>query len=471
MAACRLIALHINKGKTIAQCLADRTDYSQNAEKTNGGEYISSYECDPETADQEFLLSKRQYLQMTGRTQEHDVIAYQIRQSFKPGEITPEEANEIGYELAMRFTKGKHAFLVATHIDKAHIHNHIIYNSTTLDCLHKFRDFRRSGLAVQRLSDMICLEHGKSVIKPRPYKERTKRTGYPRRPCHRDDIRLAIDRALLKKPKDFEELIRLLVEAGFEYKDGKQPSLRGKDSGRFLRFRSLGEGYTVEDLKAALAGKGRHPVKSGKPQNHRRTLDLPINIQEKLAAGKGAGYERWAKVYNLKAAAKAILFLQEKDIHTMEQLRKTTEDITHHSHELLDSVKQSEKRLTEIAILRKHIVNYAKTRETYIAYRKAGYSRKFYEAHREALTLHKAAKEAFDQLGIKKIPKVKELNAEYAKVLESKKKTYAEYRKVRAEMQDYQIALKVTEACVGEEAEKEMLQKEQEQGQAQSQER
>lgn len=471
MAACRLIALHINKGKTIAQCLADRTDYSQNAEKTNGGEYISSYECDPETADQEFLLSKRQYLQMTGRTQEHDVIAYQIRQSFKPGEITPEEANEIGYELAMRFTKGKHAFLVATHIDKAHIHNHIIYNSTTLDCLHKFRDFRRSGLAVQRLSDMICLEHGKSVIKPRPYKEREKRTDYPRRPCHRDDIRLAIDRALLKKPKDFEELIRLLVEAGFEYNDGKQPSLRDKDSGRFLRFRSLGEGYTVEDLKAALAGKGRHPVKRGKPQNHRRTLDLPINIQEKLAAGKGAGYERWAKVYNLKAAAKAILFLQEKDIHTMEQLRKKTEDITRHSHELLDSMKQSEKRLAEIAILRKYIVNYAKTRETYVAYRKAGYSRKFYETHREKLTLHKAAKEAFDQLGIKKIPKVKELNGEYAKVLESKKKTYTEYRKVRAEMQDYQIALKVAETCIGEEVAKEMIQKEQKHEQAQNQER
>ena len=227
----------------------------------------------------------------------------------------------------------------------------------------------------------------------------------------------------------------------------------------------------MEDLKAALAGKGRHPVKSGKPQNHRRTLDLPINIQEKLAAGKGAGYERWAKVYNLKAAAKAILFLQEKDIHTMEQLREKTEDITRHSHELLDSVKQSEKRLAEIAILRKHIVNYAKTRETYVAYRKAGYSRKFYEAHREELTLHKAAKEAFDQLEIKKIPKVKELNAEYAKVLENKKKTYAEYRKVRAEMQDYQIALKVAEACVGEEPEKEMVQKEQEHEQAQNQER
>ena len=471
MAATRLIALHINKGKTIAQCLADRTDYSQNAEKTKGGEYISSYECDPETADQEFLLSKRQYLQMTGRTQEHDVIAYQIRQSFKPGEVTPEEANEIGYELAMRFTKGKHAFLVATHIDKSHTHNHIIYNSTALDCLRKFRDFRHSGLAVQRLSDMICLEYGKSVIKPRPYKERAKRTDYPRRPCHRDDIRQAIDRALLKQPKDFKELIQLLVEAGFEYKDGKQPSLRGKDGGRFLRFRSLGEGYTAEDLKVVLSGKERHSGKSSKQQNLRSTLDLPINIQEKLAAGKGAGYERWAKVYNLKAAAKAILFLQGKDIHTMEQLREKTEDITRHSHELLDSVKQFENRLAEIAILRKHIVNYAKTRETYVAYRKAGYSRKFYEAHREALTLHKAAKEAFDQLEIKKIPKVKELNAEYAKVLESKKKTYAEYRKVRAEMKDYQIALKVAEACMGEETEKEMLRKDQTHQQAQSQER
>ena len=123
MAATRLIALHINKGKSVAQCLADRTDYSQNAEKTNDGEFISSYECDPKTADEEFLLSKRQYQHITGRQQKRDVIAYQIRQSFKPGEITPEEANQVGHELAMRFTKGKHAFIVATHIDRTHIHN------------------------------------------------------------------------------------------------------------------------------------------------------------------------------------------------------------------------------------------------------------------------------------------------------------------------------------------------------------
>ncbi len=141
MAATRLIALHVNKGKTVAQCLADRTNYSQNAAKTNDGEFISSYECDPKTADEEFLLSKRQYQHITGRQQKNNIIAYQIRQSFKLGEITPEEANQVGYETAMRWTKGKHAFIVATHIDKSHIHNHIIYNSTSLDATQKFKNF------------------------------------------------------------------------------------------------------------------------------------------------------------------------------------------------------------------------------------------------------------------------------------------------------------------------------------------
>ena len=164
MATTRLIALHINKGKTVAQCLADRTDYSENAAKTEDGKYISAYACDAKTCDEEFLLSKRQYEHITGRTQAHDVIAYQIRQSFKPGEITPEEANKVGYETAMRFTKGKHAFIVATHVDRAHIHNHIIFNSTTLDSTRKFRDFRLSGLALARLSDIVCLEHRLSVI-------------------------------------------------------------------------------------------------------------------------------------------------------------------------------------------------------------------------------------------------------------------------------------------------------------------
>ena len=133
LATTRIIPMHINKGKTLAQCLSDRMGYGENPEKTNGGEYITSYECDPQTADSEFLLSKKRYLTLTGRTQDNDVIAYQIRQSFKPGEITPKEANRIGYEFAMRFTKGEHAFIICTHVDKKHIHNHVYWNSTKLD--------------------------------------------------------------------------------------------------------------------------------------------------------------------------------------------------------------------------------------------------------------------------------------------------------------------------------------------------
>ena len=224
------------------------------------------------------------------------MIAYQIRQSFKPGEITPEEANQVGYELAMRFTKGRHAFLVATHIDRAHIHNHIIFNSTTLDCTRKFRDFHLSGLAVQKVSDIVCLEHGLSIITPKPYRERQKRTEYPKRPVLRDTIRADIDAALQKQPGSFAELLEFLKEAGYEIKTGKKPSIRGKDQKRFIRFRSLGDAYSVEALDAAITEKKfsrSHPQKKrASQQRHDKKFGLLIDIQAKVTEGKGAGYAR-----------------------------------------------------------------------------------------------------------------------------------------------------------------------------------
>lgn len=159
-----------------------------------GCEFIRA--CQAEIVDEEFMFSKREYERLTGRHPRGNIIAYQIRQSFKPGEITPEEANQVGYETAMRFTKGNHAFIVATHTDKAHIHNHIIFNSTSLDCTHKFRDFFFVGLTLQRLSDIICLEHGLSVIEKKKPSDRVKRTTYPEKKSFRDDIREAIDRIL-----------------------------------------------------------------------------------------------------------------------------------------------------------------------------------------------------------------------------------------------------------------------------------
>ena len=230
LAATRLIALHKNKGKSVAACLKSRTDYAQNPDKTNKGELVSSYECSPLTADEEFMLSKRQYELMTGRRQKNDVIAYQIRQSFKPGEITAEEANKVGYELAMRFTKGKYAFIVATHTDREHIHNHIIYNSTALDSTRKFRDFLLSGLAVQRLSDLICLEHQLSVIEIKQYRERQKRTLYPPKESNRDKLCSVIDGILLnEKPLDFEIFLQKLEQEGYEVKRGKHTSVKVHD--------------------------------------------------------------------------------------------------------------------------------------------------------------------------------------------------------------------------------------------------
>ena len=449
MAATRLIALHKNKGKSVAACLKSRTDYVQNPDKTEHGELISSYECSPLTVDEEFMLSKRQYELVTGRRQKSDVIAYQIRQSFKPGEITAEEANKVGYELAMRFTKGKYAFIVATHTDREHIHNHIIYNSTALDSTRKFRDFLLSGLAVQRLSDLICLEHQLSVIEIKPYRERQKRTLYPPKESNRDRLCRVIDSVLDEKPKDYEDFLQKLEQQGYEVKRGKYTSVKGARQKRFIRFRTLGTGYSEDEIKAVLEGKAKHQPYQ-KKQAKEQPFQLLVDIQEKIAEGKSVGYKKWATKFNLKEMSKTLLFLQEQKIGSAEELRERAAAATERYHAMGDSIKAAEARLTQIAVLKTHIINYAKTRPAYDAYRKSGYSKKFLEAHREEITLHKAAKAAFDEAGMKKLPKVKELDAEYAELLIKKKAAYPDYRKARDEMQQLMKAQKNVELFFAE---------------------
>ena len=440
MAATRLIPMHVNKGKTLAQSLGDRTDYAKNPEKTDKGELVTGYQCDPMTVDEEFMLSKRQYEQITGRRQRHEVIAYQIRQSFKPGEITPEEANRLGQELALRFTKGKYAFIVATHIDRAHVHNHIVFNSTSIDGTRKFKNFWLSSIALQRVSDLVCLENGLSVITPKPYRERAKRTDYPRRVKNRDVLCEDIDTVLQKKPESFEAFLQELRALDYEIKCGKHISVKGKNQARFIRLSSLEEGYTEADLRAHFLGKQEHkPREKHNYHTDARPFNLVIDIQSKLQ-NKGAGYQRWASVYNLKQMSKTLLFLRDHKIESMEQLDQLVQQQTAKRDALLSSIQQSEKRLAEIGTLKKHIINYSKTRATYEEYRKAGYSKKFLEAHREEITIHKAAKVAFDELGIKKLPRVKAISIEYAEVLAAKKQAYAEYILVKNDAQELLIA-------------------------------
>ncbi|MDR1082935.1 MAG: relaxase/mobilization nuclease domain-containing protein [Coriobacteriales bacterium] len=278
MATTRLMPLHTGKGRTVGRAISDIIDYVKNPEKTDFGRLISSYGCDSRTADAEFLLSKRQYAAATGRVRgSDDVIAYHTRQSFRPGEVTPEEANRIGYELAISLTKGNNAFVVCTHIDKAHIHNHIIINSTSMDCTRKFRNFLGSAWALRRISDTLCVKHGLSVINdPKPSR-------------------------------------------------GSYGTWLGED----------------------------------------KTLSF---------------HDR----------------------------------------------------------LRQHIVNYARTRDVYVAYRKAGYSRKFKDEHEADILIHQAAKNVFDGLGVKKLPTIRSLREQYATHLAEKKRAYASYKKAKAEMRELQ---------------------------------
>ena len=450
MAATRLIALHKNKGKSVAACLKSRTDYAKNPDKTNRGELVSSYECSPLTADEEFMLSKRQYELATGRRQKNDVIAYQIRQSFRPGEITAEEANKVGYELAIRFTKGKYAFIVATHTDKEHIHNHIIYNSTALDGTQKFRDFLLSGLAVQRVSDLICLEHQLSVIEIKPYRERQKRTLYLLKESNRDRLCSVIDRILAEKTNDYDDFLQKLEQQGYEVKRGKYTSVKGARQKRFIRFRTLGAGYSEDEIKAVVAGEAEHRPHQKQPPKE-QPFHLLVDIQAKLSEGKSEGYARWAKRYNLKEMSKTLIFLQENKIGSIEEMQERVNIATARYHELGDSIKASEKRLAEIAVLKAHIINYAKTRPIYDAYRKNGYSKRYLETHRTEITLHKAAKAAFDESNLKTLPKVKELDTEYSKLLTEKKALYPDYRKAKEEMQELLRAKRNVELFFAEE--------------------
>ena len=433
---------HANEGESIAEAIRDCLDYGKNPEKTENGKYISSYECDPATVATEFLLAKANYKAMTGREQKNgsDVLCYQIRQSFYPGEITPEEANRISYELAMRWTKGRHAFIVTTHTDKQHIHSHIYYNSTTLDCTRKFRNFWGSSFALRRLSDRLCLENGLSIVEnPKPRSKGKFRNygewqaGQKKPLTYQDRLRAAIDTALAKRPADFPAFLSLMEQAGYEVKQQRGViSFRAPGQERFTRLRSdtLGEGYSETDIWAALSGSRQRP---GQP---RQKISLAIDIQSRLQ-GKGPGYERWAKVFNLKQMAAALAYLQDNGLTDYEQLEQKVTAVTEHFHKLSDQIKSTEAALHTNMELKAATVQYAKTRPVFEKYKASKYCKKFLAEHGADIELYRAACADFKAiLGGAKLPKMDTLKEEGRKLSEQKKKLYAEYRKTKADMQE-----------------------------------
>ena len=441
MATTRLIPMHVIKGQTVAHTVHERLSYAINPDKTNSGQLVKAYGCEPETAAGEMLLCKKEYETYIGRSEEKksDIVLYQIRQSFKPGEITPEKAQEIGYELAMSFTKGKYQFVVATHTDHAHIHNHIIFNSTSIDHAQKFRNFLGSSEAIRKISDKLCLENGLSIIEapkqgPSHY---GKWLGDKKPISWQEKLRQTIDAVMAQKPADFDTFLKLMMESGYEVKQGLHLAFKASGQQKFTRLRSLGEGYSEDELRSAILGKTVHTPKVKRPyRKNPDKINLLVDIQARLQAGKGPGYERWAKVFNLKQMAQTINFLTENNITDYETLVEKTKAATDRYHELSQQIKDLEKRMAEITELKKHIINYAKTKEVYSAYRQAGFSAKYYEANTENILLHQSAKQGFDSISLRKIPSMRDLQQEFNSCLDSKKVILKDYVKQKNLMKE-----------------------------------
>jgi len=435
MATTWIKSLH-RGGGTIAAALGLRTEYVLDSEKTDGGELVDSYECDPYTAQSEFLFSKRLYEQTIGRNQgKRDVLAYHVRMSFKPGEVTAEQALALGRELGLRWTKGRHQFIVAAHTNTNNPHTHIIYNAVNLDGTKKFRNFKHSSVALRRLSDLICLENGLSIVEnPKLSKgwNRAEYLGKNKAPTVRDRLRDLIDQALSDEG-NFDSFIAAMMGLGCEVKQGKHLAFKIPGGGKFIRCNSLGDDYTEAAILERLSGR-RVVAPKASPVEEFETRNKPnlhIDIQAKLAEGKGAGFEHWASLFNLKQSAKTMMFLKENGIGSCEELVEKSDAACAEYDELMDKIKRTEKKIAHISELQKHIGAYGKTREIYKQYLASGRDSDFYEKHRADIMHHQAAKKHFDKLGLKKLPPMAAMKQEYAKLLAEKKMLYGNYKELK----------------------------------------
>ena len=440
----------VSKGLSAVQTMKERFDYGLDPRKCTA---VSSYLCEPKTAHAEFMLAKNQYESITGRSAEKGQLFYQIRQAFPAGEVSVEEAQRIGYETAMRWTKGKYQFFVCTHNDKGHLHNHIYYNSTTEDSTKKFHNFIGSTFHVRRLSDRICMEHDLSVIVNPKQRSQSKFKHYGqwlgdgKKPTFQERLKIAIDSVLQEQPKDFDSFLSELSKLGYEHKWGRGGvlSFRSPEHGqeRFTRLRSstLGDGYDIDTIRSIIEGRTPLPAKRITPIVTRK-VNLIIDIQEKMAQGKGAGYQQWATVYNLKQMAAALQYLQENNLLVYEDLATKAETATARMHSASEKLQKTESVMKLNADLKSAIVDYARTRPIFEEYKRQKYSKKYLAEHESEIAEYRAAQSAMSNiLNGAKLPKMDALKEEWQTLKADKKSGYSEYRTAQKEMRDV-IAVK-----------------------------
>ena len=420
----------VTKIKPIKSTLSKALDYIQNPDKTDEKMLVSSFGCSAETADIEFEFILSQALEKGNN------LAHHLIQSFEPGEVDYEKAHEIGRQLADAVTKRQHEYVLTTHIDKGHIHNHIIFCAVNFVNYHKYNSNKRTYYGIRNMSDKLCRENGLSVLVPEKGSKGRNYAAYQKEKTAKAKLKLAID-TLVPAVSDFEELLSRLQGAGYEIKTGKYVSCRVPGYERFTRLKTLGADYTEDALKERISGQRTRAAKAPKTE---RSVSLLIDIENSIKAQQSRGYEQWAKIHNLKQAAKTMNFLTENKIEQYTDLTAKIAEVSAESEQAADALKGVEKRLSDMALLIKNITAYQKTKPVYDAYRKTRDKEQYRAGHESSIILFEAAAKALKAAGISgKLPDLAALQSEYGKLQEQKKALYTDYGKLKKKVKEYGV--------------------------------
>ena len=404
--------------------------YILNPEKTDEKLLVSSYGCASETAAREFEWT-RKIAEQKGMNPVR-IIARHVIQSFEIGEVTPELAHEIGKQFADEILGGKYEYVLTTHIDKDHVHNHLIFNAVDFVNYHAYKSYKRIYYDMREVSDRLCKENGLSVIPPSQnkgmgYKEYTEAK---RGTSWKQKLKQTIDRLVITA-KDYDDFLRLMQEAGYEIKTGKYISFRAKGQERFTRSKTIGENYTEERIKERIAG--RTPRKSQR-QTTPKGISLIGDIQERIRLIDSKGYEYKAKLTILKEAARTLNYLTENNLLQYADLEKKVEDVHSSYNRTGKELKGVEARLREVQPLIKNISNYQRLKPVYDAFQKAKDKPGFKAKHEAELVIFEAARSTLLAMqGDEKLPSLKTLQAEQAQLFEEQERLYAERNRFKKE--------------------------------------
>ena len=439
----------VTKIKPIKSTLSKALDYIENPDKTDGKMLVSSFGCSYETADIEFEYTLSQALQKGNN------LAFHLIQSFEPGEVDYQKAHEIGKQLADAVTKGQHEYVLTTHIDKGHVHNHIIFCAVNFVDHRKYNSNKRSYYGIRNMSDKLCRENGLSVVVPgkgskgKSYAEyQAEKTGT----SWKGKLKIAVD-ALIPQVSSFEELLQRLQAAGYEIKPGKYVSCRAPGQERFTRLKTLGADYTEEAITERIKGRRTRAAKAPKQE---RGISLVIDIQNSIKAQESRSYEHWAKIHNLKQAARTLNFLTENRIDSYAEFSAKIAEVNAANEQAADALKGVERRLADMAVLIKNVTTYQKTKPVYDAYRRAKDKAAYRAAHESSIILFEAAAKAVKPALVGgKLSNVAALQAEYAALGEQKEKLYADYGRLKKQVKEYDVIKRNIDSILRRESEPE----------------